>query len=256
MRATDLDEAIDYQNATDYGLTAGIQSLDPQEIRQWSSSVCAGNLYVNRHITGAIVRRQPFGGWKRSVVGPGAKAGGPNYVGSLGNWSSDAALDASDFEHDVKVCMTSELAPVDQSGLVAERNLLRYRPLERVLIRADASVTDEALVMALAAARGVGVATSLSSPIARGLPNSHIIENDEEFAARLSQLGRAVDKPDKVRFLTSPSDRIRLAAFDSGVWVDAAGVVSCARIEAMRWCREQAVSETMHRHGNIRAEVI
>ena len=40
----------------------------------------AGNLYVNRPITGAIVGRQPFGGWKASSVGPGAKAGGPNYV--------------------------------------------------------------------------------------------------------------------------------------------------------------------------------
>ena len=62
-----------------YGLTAGIHSLDPVEVEHWLDRVQAGNLYVNRGITGAIVRRQPFGGWKRSSVGTVAKAGGPNY---------------------------------------------------------------------------------------------------------------------------------------------------------------------------------
>ena len=52
----------------------------PDEVAHWLDSVQAGNLYVNRGITGAIVRRQPFGGWKRSSVGTGAKAGGPNYA--------------------------------------------------------------------------------------------------------------------------------------------------------------------------------
>ncbi len=89
MTADSLDEAIEIQNETDYGLTAGIHSLDPDEIATWLNRVEAGNLYVNRGITGAIVRRQPFGGWKKSVVGPGFKAGGPNYlVGLSGSESS------------------------------------------------------------------------------------------------------------------------------------------------------------------------
>ena len=86
MRAADLDEAIRWQNQPAYGLTAGLHALDPDEIERWREAVRAGNLYVNRGTTGAIVRRQPFGGWKRSVVGPGAKAGGPNYVASMGSW--------------------------------------------------------------------------------------------------------------------------------------------------------------------------
>src|SRR3712207_5645120 len=71
-----------------FGLTAGLHSLDAAEVRQWLDSVEAGNLYVNRGITGAIVRRQPFGGWKKSSVGAGTKAGGPNYLTGLGNWAS------------------------------------------------------------------------------------------------------------------------------------------------------------------------
>ena len=80
MRAATLEEAIRLQNASAYGLTAGLHSLDPEELRTWLARVEAGNLYVNRGITGAIVRRQPFGGWKRSSVGAGTKAGGPNYL--------------------------------------------------------------------------------------------------------------------------------------------------------------------------------
>ncbi|NKE10923.1 aldehyde dehydrogenase family protein, partial [Kocuria subflava] len=86
MHATDLDEALEWQNAVDYGLTAGIHSLDTSEDDPWLDRVEAGNLYANRGITGAIVQRQPFGGWKKSSVGLGAKAGGPNYLTQMGTW--------------------------------------------------------------------------------------------------------------------------------------------------------------------------
>ncbi len=62
MTASTLDEAIDIVNEVDYGLTSGLHSLDASEIGTWLERIQAGNLYVNRGITGAIVRRQPFGG--------------------------------------------------------------------------------------------------------------------------------------------------------------------------------------------------
>ncbi len=80
MEARDLDEAIDLVNATGYGLTSGLESLDDREQALWCSRIRAGNLYINRSTTGAIVLRQPFGGMGKSSVGPGIKAGGPNYV--------------------------------------------------------------------------------------------------------------------------------------------------------------------------------
>jgi RHH-type transcriptional regulator, proline utilization regulon repressor / proline dehydrogenase / delta 1-pyrroline-5-carboxylate dehydrogenase len=87
MRAESPDDAIRLQNSVDYGLTAGLHALDPEEIDRWIHRVEAGNLYVNRGITGAIVQRQPFGGWKQSVVGPTSKAGGAHYVNSLIRWT-------------------------------------------------------------------------------------------------------------------------------------------------------------------------
>ncbi|MEX5633986.1 proline dehydrogenase family protein [Parafrankia sp. FMc2] len=88
MTAADLAEAVEIQNDVDFGLTAGLHSRDADELAYWLRHVEAGNLYVNRGITGAIVGRQPFGGWKRSAVGPGSKAGGPTYLYALGDWTS------------------------------------------------------------------------------------------------------------------------------------------------------------------------
>lgn len=89
MRAGSLEEALDIQNGTEFGLTAGLHSLDPDEISTWLDGIEAGNVYVNRGITGAIVRRQPFGGWKRSSVGATAKAGGPNHLFGYGSFEPE-----------------------------------------------------------------------------------------------------------------------------------------------------------------------
>lgn len=80
MRAKNLDHAIRLANGTPYGLTSGISTLDEREQRAWLRTIVAGNLYINRSITGAIVKRQPFGGCKASGFGHGSKAGGPNYL--------------------------------------------------------------------------------------------------------------------------------------------------------------------------------
>ena len=74
-----LKEACQIVNQIPYGLT-GLESLDNNEVDYWLKQIKAGNLYVNRSTTGAIVQRQPFGGMKASCFGFGMKAGGPNYI--------------------------------------------------------------------------------------------------------------------------------------------------------------------------------
>jgi RHH-type proline utilization regulon transcriptional repressor/proline dehydrogenase/delta 1-pyrroline-5-carboxylate dehydrogenase len=83
MEAENLEHALELANATPYGLTAGLQSLDAAEQRLFLARANAGNLYVNRPITGAVVGRQPFGGRKDSSLGSGVKAGGPNTLLAL-----------------------------------------------------------------------------------------------------------------------------------------------------------------------------
>jgi RHH-type proline utilization regulon transcriptional repressor/proline dehydrogenase/delta 1-pyrroline-5-carboxylate dehydrogenase len=96
LRARDLDHAIAIANDTPYGLTSGLQSLDERDHARWLRGIQAGNLYINRRITGAIVRRQSFGGWKASSFGPGAKAGGPNYTLELCRVESEGPIEAID----------------------------------------------------------------------------------------------------------------------------------------------------------------
>jgi RHH-type proline utilization regulon transcriptional repressor/proline dehydrogenase/delta 1-pyrroline-5-carboxylate dehydrogenase len=78
IEAPDFERALALLNDTPYGLTAGLESLDLSEQAAFLERARAGNLYLNRPITGAVVGRQPFGGQKASSFGPGFKAGGPN----------------------------------------------------------------------------------------------------------------------------------------------------------------------------------
>ncbi|MGK7917483.1 MAG: L-glutamate gamma-semialdehyde dehydrogenase [Prochloraceae cyanobacterium] len=77
-RVKDFDEALKVANGTDYALTGGLYSRTPAHIERAATEFEVGNLYINRNITGAIVARQPFGGFKLSGVG--SKAGGPDYL--------------------------------------------------------------------------------------------------------------------------------------------------------------------------------
>ncbi len=77
-RVDSFDEAIERANATPYALTAGVFSRSPNNIDRAARDLRAGNVYINRAITGAVVGRQPFGGY--GLSGVGSKAGGPDYV--------------------------------------------------------------------------------------------------------------------------------------------------------------------------------
>ncbi|MFS0894304.1 proline dehydrogenase family protein [Microbacterium sp. 179-I 3D3 NHS] len=200
MHAPTLERAIELQNAVPFGLTAGLHTQDPDDLALWLDRVQAGNLYVNRGITGAIVQRQPFGGWKRSSVGPGAKAGGPNYLIGLGSWRSRPAGPASSTLHlrglDSRITALIEAAQPaldyeafewlrrsalsdalawdrefgrvrDVSRLGVERNLFRYRPVPVEIRATDDAALQDLLRVVIAAVRA-GAPVVLSTPT--GLP--------------------------------------------------------------------------------------
>src|SRR5437016_2956028 len=78
IKVRDLDEAFEVANGTDYALTAGFFSRSPADIDRAKAEIEAGNVYINRSCTGAVVGRHPFGGFKMS--GGGTKAGGAGYL--------------------------------------------------------------------------------------------------------------------------------------------------------------------------------
>ncbi len=281
MRARDLDHAIELQNASDYGLTGGIHTLESDEIEQWLDSVEVGNAYVNRKITGAVVRRQPFGGWKRSAVGPGAKAGGPNYVAQLGTWHPDGEPDDAEVPT-ADVRRTLDLvAPAigeraagwlrtaarsdeawwqreigrqhDPSALGYEANILRYVPRPNVVIRVpDDGRLVEGLRCVLAAVRaGAGYELSVGQQIDALAPLDHVVtESEDELISRLPsrRFGR-------VRVIGAASEALLRAAWRAEVDVDTSPVTAVGRVELPRYVREQAISRTMHRFGNILEDV-
>ena len=78
LKARNLDEGLEIANGTSYALTGGLYSRSPHHIARIKRDFRVGNLYINRKITGALVERQPFGGFKMSGIG--SKAGGPDYL--------------------------------------------------------------------------------------------------------------------------------------------------------------------------------
>ncbi len=78
LRADDFEHALALANDSDCALTGGLYSRSPARVRRAAETFRAGNLYVNRPITGALVGRQPFGGY--GLSGVGSKAGGPDYL--------------------------------------------------------------------------------------------------------------------------------------------------------------------------------
>ena len=243
VRANTLEDAIAIQNATAYGLTGGIHSLDPAEIRQWTDAVEVGNAYINRTTTGAIVRRQPFGGWKQSSVGPGVKAGGPNYVARLGTWhpadtglSDDEWLAAAQASDD-DASRAEFGVEHDPSRLFCESNILRYRPLPRIALRveSDAASRDVKRVQAAASRCGVPLLESRAAD-----------ETTAEFANRLGSL--AVQR---VRVVGACSPELRAAANEAGVHIADDPVTADGRIELLHYLREQALTRTTHRYGNV-----
>ncbi len=275
MKAKSLRQAIEWQNATDYGLTAGIHSLDAKEVNTWIDSVQAGNLYVNRGITGAVVQRQPFGGWKRSSVGTTAKAGGPNYLTHLGTWRprplrateapelSEAVsrlLDAarphvSGVEHrnlfaaagSDHVAWTREYGVLkDISKLGVERNVFRYVPVP-VAIRFDGNFLPELIRVLLAAARtGAPIAVSSRTPLPAGLAPKARIESHDDWLAHI-----AATRPPRIRLVGSGAKEVAIAVDgDPDVAIYSGPVTQSGRVEALPFLQEQSVTITNHRFGN------
>ncbi|HUM17303.1 MAG TPA: bifunctional proline dehydrogenase/L-glutamate gamma-semialdehyde dehydrogenase [Candidatus Nitrosotalea sp.] len=284
MRAADLDEAIDLANDQPFGLTSGLHSLDDREHARWIDRIEAGNLYVNRPTTGAIVGRQPFGGWKASSVGPGAKAGGPNYVLQLGHWrqiahpaagAPPAAAVEALLERCVEIVADAEPRAMLRASaasyalawrehfarehepipLLGERNVFRYRPCRRILVRAEAATPAGRLALAqvLLAARTCGVPVEISL-VDGGLDpwpgaaadTAGVVESEGELAARLGGAG-----VERLRVLTPIAAETRAAAHGAGVVVLDAPVLSTGRLELRAYLREQTVSRIVHRYGTV-----
>jgi RHH-type proline utilization regulon transcriptional repressor/proline dehydrogenase/delta 1-pyrroline-5-carboxylate dehydrogenase len=258
MRAPDLDTAIRWQDATPYGLTGGIHSLDVDELRCWCDRVELGNAYVNRPITGAIVCRQPFGGWKASSVGSTAKAGGPNSLLVLGTWRRPGEdLDVARAARSFDLWWDREFGVHhDPAALSCEANVLRYRPLPSVVLRVGPEIASSVIEVGVGAATVVGTPVEVSLEVARPHLAARLpegvgirVETGTELVERLLARNEAGEA--RLRLLATLSDPLRLELHRSGVVIDEHPVTDHGRIELLHWLREQSLSITLHRYGIV-----
>jgi RHH-type proline utilization regulon transcriptional repressor/proline dehydrogenase/delta 1-pyrroline-5-carboxylate dehydrogenase len=220
MKATDLKEAIYLVNNTGYGLTTGLESLDEKEIDYWKNNIEAGNLYINRSTTGAVVLRQPFGGIKKSSIGAGIKAGGPNYVQQFTNITETDIPEIESADHEIvnlvrKFLVENEsiMNALNEAGfsekliaaadsyayeydhhfsketdyfqLRGEENIFRYNPVKEVFVvlNQSDSLIDACAVLLAAALFQINVSIGFQN---KGSFNPNVLEVIKNFIAVLN----------------------------------------------------------------------
>jgi RHH-type proline utilization regulon transcriptional repressor/proline dehydrogenase/delta 1-pyrroline-5-carboxylate dehydrogenase len=289
VRARDLEHAIQIANDTEYGLVAGLSSLDEREQERFVDGVECGNLYVNRPMTGAIVGRQPFGGRKASSVGPGAKAGGPNYVAQLQRFTAvelcqDSACDVASWPPALSrfAALVEPLLGGDERQrlqqavdgfvrahrdhfsrqhdpwrLLGQDNHFRYRTCRSVLVYAGrgAKLPDALACVAAGLVAGVGLRLAGAVPLDarwQTLLARAAGELGFGFEDRPPSAERlSALRPERVRWLGDPDARLLSAARSAGVDVCFREVTPSGRLELCCYFQEQSVSIDYHRHGHL-----
>ncbi|MBS3905108.1 MAG: bifunctional proline dehydrogenase/L-glutamate gamma-semialdehyde dehydrogenase [Simkania sp.] len=286
MRADHLKHALHLANGTAYGLTSGLQSLDDREQKIWMHHIVAGNCYINRTTTGAIVRRQPFGGCKGSNFGAGAKAGGPNYMTQFCSPAQvglpqekdlflpqmqpiERVADLAKFDAEQLGLWHASLASYsywskrfaedhDPSKVVGQDNLFRYRPFHDVVLRLSPSDSPLDVFRSIAAALAMKSRLEISytkdrSPVPniefwhRKIPSiTWVRESEQTFLERVSQ-----GKFQRIRVLSKPSEALYKAAAEHASTILANPVLANGRFEMLHYLREISLSIDYHRYGNL-----
>lgn len=243
MRFEHLSEAIDWVHQTGYGLTSGLHSLDEREHMVWKERLRAGNLYLNRGTTGAIVLRQPFGGMGQSCFGPGMKAGGPNYVAQFMTFPTDSSPSVpiaeirnpqlrglcEQWTLDNPALFRSMIQSYDQAWanefgcehdslrLLGQDNVRRYLPMQAIRIRLSAVDSLFETVARVAAVCLTGARAIVSTPPGVALPYLEDLERWTESWAGSIEFIEESDEA-MVRFIQAlrphTRERIRYAGRD------------------------------------------
>jgi len=263
MRYEKLDDAIDLIHQTGFGLTSGIETLDEREQEHWQRRVRAGNLYINRPTTGAIVLRQPFGGMGLSAFGPGIKAGGPSYVAQLMDFEETSDPNGCDLANEKLKALATRVPSVepalrsytqqaceefhaehDHLRLLGQDNLRRYRPIERLCICLHADDTKQEIAARLGAAMAIGCTVSITGPGA---------EDWRDFGQVVPEPN--VEKFDLLRYAAPDRvpEAIRSIAHEACKYIADSPVLSEGRLELLWYVEEQSLSNDYHRYGNLGA---
>ncbi|MGL4853338.1 MAG: bifunctional proline dehydrogenase/L-glutamate gamma-semialdehyde dehydrogenase [Phocaeicola sp.] len=250
-RVENLEEAIQLVNSLDYGLTSGLQSLDESEQAKWKNEIVAGNLYINRSITGAIVNRQPFGGMKLSAFGGGLKAGGPNYC-TIVTHITDSATPVSDYKESYRKAYEEEFSKSrDINKLYGEQNVLRYLPVGKMVLRMFEGESA-------AYAQQVAYAASLcKTPLSISVPTQAMADAIGQIEAiiQVETLEAFINSMPNYERIRTCTAELPLAMYQKAAscnqYIATATPVKEGRIELIHYLKEQSITFEYHRYGSI-----
>ncbi len=228
LKADDLKDAIKIANKVTYGLTAGLESLDDHEINYWNKHIQAGNKYVNRSTTGAIVQRQPFGGIKASCFGFGMKAGGVNYVLQFTNIASKTTNWKEDYTKWYNKLFSKK---IDYVNLRGQYNICSYTTYKEILLLYDVHTPQKHID------KIEYIAEFLNIPLIKdtcGNALKHHPNNDT-----------------CVRALGILSDHFLIRCHQKAIHVYNYEPRNSGRIELLNYFIEQSYSHNYHRYGNL-----
>ncbi|MDH4945049.1 bifunctional proline dehydrogenase/L-glutamate gamma-semialdehyde dehydrogenase [Sulfurimonas sp. C5] len=291
MCAEDLDNAIDIVNSTGYGLTSGIESLDEREKKLFKEKLKAGNLYLNRVTTGAIVMRQPFGGMGKSAIGSGKKAGGLNYVSQFLNIGFDERelKERADNSYiaRLKGILKEELQykdilknviktlenfaywldkeffeEHDYTNIRGESNIIRYLNVQNMVLIIEEEDSLYEMLCTVAAAKMAGVHLHVSLP--KKIASLELLwlmgklalllDMTDSFANEgMQEKLRSVKSADRIRTLKRKNiaQDIYESAAQEVVHIASEDFVPHGRVELMHFFIEQSISDSYHRYGNL-----
>ncbi|ANW95010.1 hypothetical protein AXE80_01300 [Wenyingzhuangia fucanilytica] len=228
MKANDLKHAVEIANNVDYGLTAGIESLDDNEIEYWNNHIEAGNKYVNRSTTGAIVQRQPFGGIKASCFGFGMKAGGINYVLQFTNIKSKTTDWKEDYQKWYDELFSKK---IDYVNLRGQYNICSYTTYKEILLLYDVHTPQRHIE------KVEYIAEFLNIPLIKDTCGNALKHHPKDFTC--------------VRALGVLSDHFLIRCHQNAIHVYNYEPRNSGRIELLNYLIEQSYSHNYHRYGNL-----
>ncbi len=289
VRTETIDEAFALMNQTIYGLTAGIHTLDEREQQAWFDRIEAGNCYINRTITGAIVERQPFGGCKESSFGKGAKAGGPNYLVAFmqakqigwpteqaepneqikalskiiqpfleeeGEWAWAWEFWKASIGSDAFYWQSEFSQRHDRSQIRGQENFQLYRPHPHIVLRGQTGDSPLDLLRIIAAALACEAhlevsleESSLFNKWKEGGIDQWIVLKQESNVL-FAQRAR-LREITRVRAISPFPEEVQIALAEGACRLNLGKVVANGRLELLHLLREVSLSRNYHRYGYL-----
>lgn len=287
MRMKSFKDGIKLANQSGYGLTSGIETLNRAQRDFWKQKIKAGNIYLNRGTTGAIVNRQPFGGLGKSAYGSGIKAGGYNYIYQFVDITEETSAPTPVIkEHDELSIFLKSIGffekishnqwfvdaaksylyfyneyfsrEIDYTQIPGQMNVCRFIEVNDMALYINRGTPEDKLYAAIFAYRLCNKKPKIIFESERekrhALENrgiNAILEGIKLSSMSLKEFTKKIENFSRIRFTDNSklTDEITQQASKNGVYVIRKPVYSNGRAELLNYMQEQSISHNYHRYG-------